>query len=115
PDNPMNRFTTAWGEPWTFGVPDGREKEFFRECGLELREMLSLFSREAGKRYLIRANGKPLSRGRRPSRDPSGKTGFARIKDTIRMTLGVIGAIRSKTKWYALAELTVAQVAQVGP
>jgi methyltransferase (TIGR00027 family) len=106
PDNPMNRFTSGWGEPWTFGVPDGREKEFFRECGLELRETLSLFARETGKRYLIRANGKPLSRGR-SNRDPSGKKGFARLTEIMRMMWAVIGAIRRKTKWYALAELTV--------
>src|SRR5260370_1061323 len=34
PNHPQHRFTTDWGEPWIFGVPDSKQREFFRECGL---------------------------------------------------------------------------------
>ena len=97
PDNPMNRFSSGWGEPWTFGIPDGREKEFFRECGLELREIMTLFSRDAVKRYTTRANGKRLSPGRVP------------LTTALRMMWWFVRAIRTKSKWYALADLTVAR------
>jgi len=57
PHIPQHKYTTAWGEPWTFGVPDRREREFFLECGLQLRETVSFFRRDAAKRYLTRADG----------------------------------------------------------
>jgi methyltransferase (TIGR00027 family) len=60
PNLPQHKYTTAWGEPWTFGIPDMREREFFQECGLELREVLSFFGRQAAKRYLTRADGTTL-------------------------------------------------------
>ena len=31
PELSQHNYTTHWGEPWTFGFPDGREIEFFRE------------------------------------------------------------------------------------
>jgi methyltransferase (TIGR00027 family) len=37
PEIPQHDYTTHWGEPWIFGVPDGREHDFFQECGLQLR------------------------------------------------------------------------------
>jgi methyltransferase (TIGR00027 family) len=44
-------------EPWVFGVPVGAEREFLRECGLELREALTVGGDESLKRYLTRADG----------------------------------------------------------
>jgi len=47
----------AWGEPFVFGVPDGEDREFFREMGLELGEALKIGSPESVKRYATRADG----------------------------------------------------------
>jgi len=46
-----------WGEPFVFGVPDGQDREFFRETGLELGEALKIGSPESVKRYATRADG----------------------------------------------------------
>ena len=36
-----------WGEPFVFGVPDGQDREFFLEAGLELGETLKIGSPES--------------------------------------------------------------------
>ena len=97
PQIPQHRYTTAWGEPWIFGVPDTREREFFRECGLQLRETLTFFGRDAAKRYLTRADGTRLGsvRGGGPLRD------FWTIARLTWMFF------TRRSKWYALAELGV--------
>ena len=46
-----------WGEPFVFGVPDGRDREFFREAGLELGETLKISSPESVARYATRQDG----------------------------------------------------------
>jgi len=46
-----------WGEPFVFGVPDGQDREFFLENGLELGETLKIGSPESVKRYTMRADG----------------------------------------------------------
>ena len=46
-----------WGEPFVFGVPDGQDREFFREVGLELGETLKIGSPESVKRYAMRQDG----------------------------------------------------------
>jgi len=46
-----------WGEPFVFGVPDGQDREFFREAGLELGETLKIGSPESLKRYATRQDG----------------------------------------------------------
>jgi len=46
-----------WGEPFVFGVPDGQDREFFREMRLELGEALKIGSPESVKRYATRADG----------------------------------------------------------
>ena len=46
-----------WGEPFLFGVPDGQDREFFRESGLELGETLRMGSPESVKRYAMCADG----------------------------------------------------------
>jgi len=46
-----------WGEPFVFGVPDGQDREFFRELGLDLGESLKIGSPESVKRYATRADG----------------------------------------------------------
>jgi methyltransferase (TIGR00027 family) len=97
PHIPQHRYTSAWGEPWIFGVPDTREREFFLECGLQLRETLSFFGRDAAKRYLTRADGTRLGsvRGGAPQRD------FWTIARLLWMFF------TRRSKWYAVAELGV--------
>ena len=51
-----------WGEPFVFGVPDGQDREFFREAGLELGEALKIGSPESVKRYAMRAGWDLLRR-----------------------------------------------------
>lgn len=46
-----------WGEPFVFGVPDGQDREFFREAGLELGETLKIGSPESVKQYATRQDG----------------------------------------------------------
>jgi methyltransferase (TIGR00027 family) len=46
-----------WGEPFVFGVPDGEDREFFRDAGLELGDALKIGSPESVKRYAMRQDG----------------------------------------------------------
>jgi methyltransferase (TIGR00027 family) len=46
-----------WGEPWIFGFPDGREREFFKSLGLDTGELLPQDGLEARRRYLTRRDG----------------------------------------------------------
>ena len=46
-----------WGEPFVFGVPDGQDREYFLESGLELGETLKIGSPESVKRYAMREDG----------------------------------------------------------
>jgi len=46
-----------WGEPFVFGVPDGQDREFFREAGLELGDALKIGSPESVQRYTMRQDG----------------------------------------------------------
>jgi methyltransferase (TIGR00027 family) len=97
PRIPQHKYTTAWGEPWISGVPDNREHEFFLECGLQLRETLSFFGRDAAKRYLTRVDGTRIGSVRGGS--PRGQLW------TIVRLLWMFFTRRSN--WYAVAELVV--------
>jgi methyltransferase (TIGR00027 family) len=46
-----------WGEPFVFGVPDGQDREYFQEAGLELGESLKIWAPESAKRYATRQDG----------------------------------------------------------
>jgi methyltransferase (TIGR00027 family) len=98
PNLPQHKYTTEWGEPWIFGLPDAREREFFRECGLELYEVFSFFGSEASKRYLTRSDGTKFGRvrGGAPQRDV--------ISTMARMMWRFF---TTKSYWYALAEVVV--------
>ena len=95
---PQHKYTTHWGEPWIFGLPDKQEREFFRECGLELCNVCSFFKADAINRYLTRSDGTKLGslRGGIPE-----KNAFSTMA---RMTWRFF---TTKSYWYALAELTV--------
>jgi len=56
---PMGTIKSAfdWGEPFVFGVPDGQDREFFLEAGLELGEMLKIGSPESMRRYAMCQDG----------------------------------------------------------
>jgi methyltransferase (TIGR00027 family) len=98
PQLPQHNYTTKWGEPWVFGVPDAGEREFFSECGLELRETLPFFGREAARRYLTRSDGTLLGKVR------GGPPRRRQLTTTARI-LWMFFTRRSK--WYALAKLDV--------
>jgi methyltransferase (TIGR00027 family) len=57
--NPSGMVKNAidWGEPFVFGVPDGQDREFFLDVGLELGEALKIGSPESVKRYAMRQDG----------------------------------------------------------
>jgi methyltransferase (TIGR00027 family) len=99
PDLSQHNYTTKWGEPWTFGVPDQDEAQFFRDCGFEAREVLSVFSRESLKRYVTRADGTSFGsiRGGSPQRNA-----FVTTLRAIWMFL------TRRSRWYAVATLEVA-------
>jgi methyltransferase (TIGR00027 family) len=96
PKVPQHKYTTAWGEPWIFGLPDLRESEFFKECGLELREVLSFFERAAVKRYLTRADGTSLGPVRGGA--PQSLWMVARLLWMF---------LTRRSRWYAVGHLTV--------
>jgi methyltransferase (TIGR00027 family) len=98
PQMSQHTYTTHWGEPWIFGVPDMRESEFFNECGLRLREILSFMSRESTKRYLTRSDGTSFGsvRGGPPDRD--------RFSATAQLMWAFF---TTKSRWYAVAQLDI--------
>ncbi len=53
----MIKNAIAWGEPFVFGVPDGQDREFFLETGLELGETLKIGAPESVRRYTKREDG----------------------------------------------------------
>ena len=99
PGLPQHKYTTNWGEPWIFGLPDTRESEFFRECGLDVNEILNLFGPQASKRYLTRSDGSRFGNARGGGR-PSERA-FTTILGVIWMFL------TRRSQWYALARLEV--------
>jgi len=53
----MIRNAIDWGEPFVFGVPDGEDRQFFLDAGLELGETLKIGSLESISRYATRQDG----------------------------------------------------------
>src|SRR6516162_76122 len=98
PHLPQHNYTTNWGEPWIFGLPDNKESEFFKECGFNVREVISYFGRDAARRYLTRADGTSFGtpRGGGPRRQA--------LTTTIRM---IWMFLTTRSKWLALAALDV--------
>lgn len=45
------------GEPWLFGIPDGKEREYLSGAGLQLTELLPLSGADALRRYRTRKDG----------------------------------------------------------
>jgi len=107
PWHPQHKFTTEWGEPWIFGIPDGRERAFFRECGLEVREILAFFGGDAGKRYLTRADGTRLGRGKPGQNYARRSSVLSRLATTMQLIGPIARMLMSRSKGYALAELVL--------
>jgi methyltransferase (TIGR00027 family) len=93
------KFLAAWGEPWVFGVPDGAEKEFFAEVGLEPREFFPVVGPEAIKRYLTKPDGTilgaPPPGTPRPEMPPEMKAAIAEL------------GMKPGASFYTLVELVV--------
>jgi methyltransferase (TIGR00027 family) len=94
----QHKYSTHWGEPWTYGLPDMREREFFRECGFEMRDILSLIGREAAKRYLTRSDGTSFGNAR-------GAPPTIRRARTIARMIWMF--VTRRSQWLAIADLVV--------
>jgi methyltransferase (TIGR00027 family) len=99
PNHPAHRYTSGWGEPWTFGLPDAREREFFQQSGLELRETLAVFGRESARRYLTRSDGNSLG-----SVPGGGRQALKMLWSAVPILWAIV---LRRSKWYALAEIVV--------
>jgi methyltransferase (TIGR00027 family) len=99
PELGSSRFLAAWGEPWVFGVPDGAEKEFFAEAGLEPKEFFPVLGPEAIKRYLTKPDGTilgaPPQGTPRPQLSPEAQAAIVAMN------------IKPGSSFYTLVELTV--------
>jgi methyltransferase (TIGR00027 family) len=84
-----------WREPWIFGLPEGREREFFSETGLKPVDFLPLFGPRAYARYLQRRDGSFY--GLPPNFDPA-RIPEARLKEA-----------RWSSPHYSLVELVMAR------
>jgi methyltransferase (TIGR00027 family) len=109
PEAPQNRFTSKWREPWIFGVPDGREREFFRECGLEMREMMMLAGKAISERYLTRMDVTKLAvrRVRAPLSSLKTMSPLWRIARGLGLFAFFARLMARRSKWYAIAEVVV--------
>jgi methyltransferase (TIGR00027 family) len=60
PERKLQEMVRGWGEPWIFGIPDGKTNDFLKASGLELTENLPVLSPEAEQRYLTRKDGSQM-------------------------------------------------------
>jgi methyltransferase (TIGR00027 family) len=94
-----SRFLTKWGEPWVFGLPDGHEREFFAEVGLETLELFPVLGPESIKRYLTRPDGTILGA------PPPGAPPRPPLPPEAQSAMAVFA--KSGSSFYTLAELAV--------
>jgi methyltransferase (TIGR00027 family) len=98
PEIGPTKLLAKWGEPWVFGLPDGQEREFFAEAGLEAREIFPMFSPDTFKKYLTRADGTVLGApppgAQRPQISPEAQSAMAALA-------------KRGGSFYTLAELAV--------
>jgi hypothetical protein len=92
-----------WGEPFVFGVPDGQDREFFLEAGLELGETLKVGNPETVKRYATRQDGSYYGAHLEKVFQQRREAALKAMDDTDRQQAAQAGAIAG----YWLAELTV--------
>ncbi len=106
---PMKMIKNAfdWGEPFVFGVPDGQDREFFHEAGLELGETLKIGSPESVKRYAMRQDGSYYGAHLEKVFQQQREAALKAMDDASRQQAAQAAA----TSGYWLAELSVAQSA----
>ena len=109
PEAPQNRFTSRWNEPWIFGVPDGKEREFFQRLGLEMREVMMVAGKTATQRYLIKSDGTKLvvRRVRSPLSSSQKMGPLRRIARGFGLVAFFARLLARRSKWYAIAEVMV--------
>jgi methyltransferase (TIGR00027 family) len=91
-----------WGEPFVFGVPDGQDREFFRESGLELGETLRMGGPESVKRYAMCADGTYYGSHLAKVFEERRKAAFEAFDDNMRQQIA-----QASQSGYWLAELIV--------
>jgi methyltransferase (TIGR00027 family) len=94
-----------WGEPFVFGVPDGQDREFYREAGLELGETLKVGSPESVRRYAMRQDGSYYGAHLEKVFKQRGEAALKAMDDAGRQQVKQAAA----TSGYWLAELAVPQ------
>ena len=104
---PMGMIKNAvdWGEPFVFGVPDGQDREFFLEAGLELGETLKIGSPESANRYAMRQDGSYYGAHLEKVFQQRREASLKAMDDAGRRQAAQAAA----TSGYWLAELTVTQ------
>ena len=109
---PMGMIKNAldWGEPFVFGVPDGQDREFFLEAGLELGETLKIGSPESVKRYATRQDGSYYGAHLEKVFQQRSEAALKAMDDAGRQQAAQAAA----TSGYWLAELAVPQRPSVG-
>jgi methyltransferase (TIGR00027 family) len=114
PNHPQREFTDAWGEPWVFGLPDGQERQFFDECGLELCGIFPFTNRKI-RPYMMRENGTRLGPSRREAMQAAARErrrrprSGSRLKSLWKALPFIWKMLARRATWYAMAELRVPQ------
>lgn len=68
----LERRFAAWGEPFTFGLPDGKEREYLKELGLDASELSPTGPHGVSiQRYLTRGDGSAYAEAPAGSPGPS--------------------------------------------
>jgi methyltransferase (TIGR00027 family) len=93
----------AWGEPFVFGVPDGQDRAFFLDAGLELGEALKIGSPESVKRFAMHADGTHYGAHLEKRFQEQREAALKAMDETGRQRAAQAAA----TSGYWLAELTV--------
>jgi methyltransferase (TIGR00027 family) len=92
-----------WGEPFVFGVPDGQDREFFLETGLDLGETLKIGSPESVRLYAMREDGTYYGKHLEQVFKERQEAALKKMDDAGRQQ----AANAAKTSGYWLAELVV--------
>jgi hypothetical protein len=93
-----------WGEPFVFGVPDGQDREFFRDVGLQLGETHKIGSPASVQRYAMHEDGRRYGAHLDVVLRQRGEAALKAMDDEGRRLVARAAA----TSGYWLAELTVA-------
>jgi methyltransferase (TIGR00027 family) len=110
-DMPASKYTSNWGEPWFFGVPDGKERQYFEAQGFRVDEIIGFMSPSTAHRFLKRADGTIVRPDRRRTREVEaavGKDGNPGLVKFLWRMLPAIGqAVFHGSKLQGIALLSV--------